>query len=638
MIAPPTNSHLSRHARDCDTWVEYQHMQSLLDPQEVVEDCEGMYEEAYGNVVKRDRDGLVLSDLQQDLVKMSNQPSIRYVYRRFVIIKLNTDVHGRPGEEDWVSCRNARFHFRVVNLLIIPSASGNWSQGSRLGTKLIPRVTRGTYNRYIMCMMLPRDCSPVLSDSRTGLVTWASTGCLDESDPASRSEQRAYAFLNGASTSAPFLCQALRRPNNHSHSFEPWPTDCRLKFRTSYPPPLPQPHHPPTTRSTSMTSSMNTLQIITRAQPTKPSPFSPQLSPMPQHPNTVVVHRSLSATRASPPFPTNPSGTIPRLHPHLLLLGRNRHGRFGKRSCSLPQNAHDGSNQPSNPDPPGLTVLSALRTDRGRSDQRRPGNRRRTARTLSSGGSRPGQRHGSSIQKDERLPRNFRSCTVRQPPSHQPPGLTRTFAAYFRWSWLWMLYTTGIPSKFSASRECSPTAPPTDPHTNTPFRAFNVSFMIYSIIQIAEIREIGGALSDQTGISDIPINVLTTIIPCVIAAAELAYIGLGWKIYTEFGWQVYKFLGADRQIKKMYAQFQVFECLVKFDVFFWVAFCVQLIWLVLQKQDWEYYVTVAALPLSIIVLVEGNLAARHENKWMMYTFISGCFGALVYFVYKVRAS
>lgn len=166
--------------------------------------------------------------------------------------------------------------------------------------------------------------------------------------------------------------------------------------------------------------------------------------------------------------------------------------------------------------------------------------------------------------------------------------------------------------------------------------AFNLSFMVYSIIQIGEIRAIGGNLTKQTGISDIPINVLTTMIPCVIAAAELAYIGLGWKIYTEFGWQVYKLLGADRQIKKMYAHFQVFECLVKFDVFFWVAFCVQLIWLVLQnKPDWEYYVTVAALPLSIIVLVEGNLAARHENKWMMCTFIAGCFGAVFYFAYKL---
>lgn len=86
-------------------------MQSLLNPEEIVEDCEGMYEDAYGSVAKRDRDELVLSDLQQDLVKMSNQPAIRSVYRRYVIIKSNVDVHGRAREEDWVSCRNAAFHF-----------------------------------------------------------------------------------------------------------------------------------------------------------------------------------------------------------------------------------------------------------------------------------------------------------------------------------------------------------------------------------------------------------------------------------------------------------------------------------------------------------------------------------------------
>ena len=78
-------------------------MQSLLQPHEIVEDCEGMYEDAYDNVAKRERDGLVLSDLQQDLAKMSDQPAIRYVYRRFVIIKSDADVHGRSGEEDWVS-------------------------------------------------------------------------------------------------------------------------------------------------------------------------------------------------------------------------------------------------------------------------------------------------------------------------------------------------------------------------------------------------------------------------------------------------------------------------------------------------------------------------------------------------------
>ncbi|EGO04580.1 hypothetical protein SERLA73DRAFT_173875 [Serpula lacrymans var. lacrymans S7.3] len=161
---------------------------------------------------------------------------------------------------------------------------------------------------------------------------------------------------------------------------------------------------------------------------------------------------------------------------------------------------------------------------------------------------------------------------------------------------------------------------------------FNILFLVYAIIQIGEIQ---ASSTSASGIIHIPVNVLANIIPVVISVAELAYIGLGWKIYDEFGWKVYKFLGADRRIKRMYASYQIFECLVKFDVFFWVGFSVQFIWLVLQHDDWEYYVTCAALPLSIVLLVEGHLAARHENKWMMFTFMVGCAGALVYFIFKL---
>ncbi|KII93667.1 hypothetical protein PLICRDRAFT_171391 [Plicaturopsis crispa FD-325 SS-3] len=166
---------------------------------------------------------------------------------------------------------------------------------------------------------------------------------------------------------------------------------------------------------------------------------------------------------------------------------------------------------------------------------------------------------------------------------------------------------------------------------------FNALFLVYAVIQIFEIRDslltTTGEVSQ--GISHIPIDVLTTIIPIVIAVAQLVYMGLGWKIYHEFGWKVYKFLGADRRIKKMYANYQIFECLVKFDVFFWIGFSVQFIWIVLQSDNWEYYVTCAALPLSIVLLIEGHLAARHENTVMMVTFMTGCLGAFVYFAYKL---
>ncbi|KAG1845475.1 hypothetical protein DFJ58DRAFT_800784 [Suillus subalutaceus] len=161
---------------------------------------------------------------------------------------------------------------------------------------------------------------------------------------------------------------------------------------------------------------------------------------------------------------------------------------------------------------------------------------------------------------------------------------------------------------------------------------FNLLFLLYAVIEIGEIKD---SSTTSAGIVHVSVTVLTDVVPAVISVAEIAYIGLGWKIYNEFGWKVYKFLGADRRIKKMYATYQIFECLVKFDIFFWVGFSVQFIWLVLQKDDVEYYITWAALPLSILLLVEGHLAARHENKWMMGTFMFGSMGALVYFSYKL---
>ena len=204
MIAPPTNSHLSRYARDCDMWVEYQHMQSLLDPQEITEDCEGMYEDAYGSAAKQDRDGLVLSDLEQDLVNMSNQPAIRNAYRRFVIIKSDADVRGRPGEQDWVSDRN-EFHVRVIDLLVVSSVSGSWFRGSGLATKSIPRTTHDIYGRYIMCTMVTGEVVSLKSQISRRVVTW--TGYSGNFDP--ERSHRSFRTTGSHSLEQCFHCPSL---------------------------------------------------------------------------------------------------------------------------------------------------------------------------------------------------------------------------------------------------------------------------------------------------------------------------------------------------------------------------------------------------------------------------------------------
>lgn len=112
------------------------------------------------------------------------------------------------------------------------------------------------------------------------------------------------------------------------------------------------------------------------------------------------------------------------------------------------------------------------------------------------------------------------------------------------------------------------------------------------------------------------------------------YIGLGWRIWQEFGWKVYKTLGADRRIKQMFANYQIFICLVKFDVFFFIGFGVQLIFLVLKREDWEHYVTIVAMPLSFILLLVGHWAVTKEHVQIMRAFLLGCIGAMIYFIYK----
>ncbi|KAG9126409.1 hypothetical protein FRC07_003513 [Ceratobasidium sp. 392] len=163
-----------------------------------------------------------------------------------------------------------------------------------------------------------------------------------------------------------------------------------------------------------------------------------------------------------------------------------------------------------------------------------------------------------------------------------------------------------------------------------------MQFMFLALYSIIQISEIGGKAETIISTASLQtVKILTTSIPCVIAFAQIVYAALAWKLYEEFGWKVYKLLGADRLVKKMYAHYLFYECLIKFDGFFWVGFSVQYLALVLNPGDVEYYLTLAMTPGCFIVLIVGHLAARHENKWMMISFFLGCLAALVYFSYKL---
>lgn len=97
-------------------------------------------------------------------------------------------------------------------------------------------------------------------------------------------------------------------------------------------------------------------------------------------------------------------------------------------------------------------------------------------------------------------------------------------------------------------------------------------------------------------------------------------------------------IGADIQTRRRYLGYQVFVVFLKFDFFFGVAFAMSFLILVANRNDWEYAVTIAALPAAIIVLFLASWAATKEIKSLMAFSIACFLAGAVYFIYKVGPS
>jgi hypothetical protein len=135
----------------------------------------------------------------------------------------------------------------------------------------------------------------------------------------------------------------------------------------------------------------------------------------------------------------------------------------------------------------------------------------------------------------------------------------------------------------------------------------------------------------------------------------LIYIWLTWLIYQEFGWEIYKKIGADRAIKKMYKWYQVFAVVLKFgrqsalvvnrkvepssyyhtDYFFFIGFSLQILFLVFHESESEKLLTEIAIPFALVLLIFGYLAAKYEWKYLMWGFLAGCVAAATYFAAKL---
>ena len=141
---------------------------------------------------------------------------------------------------------------------------------------------------------------------------------------------------------------------------------------------------------------------------------------------------------------------------------------------------------------------------------------------------------------------------------------------------------------------------------------YNVGLLIYGAVQMEQIKQafslLAGdnhALWDQTK-------------PFLIAIPVILAFGTGflsiaaWKLYDEFAWTIYKHISADLRMKRRYLTFQIYIALLKFDFFFFLGFTVQFV-VIVQTHKSEFALTIAAIPVTIFILIMAAIWPRREN-------------------------
>jgi len=166
---------------------------------------------------------------------------------------------------------------------------------------------------------------------------------------------------------------------------------------------------------------------------------------------------------------------------------------------------------------------------------------------------------------------------------------------------------------------------------------YNVGLLIYGAVQMEQIKDAVLQLAGEDFINpDIwsDTKPFLVAIPCILALGTILMAACAWKLYDEFAWTIYKRISADLRMKRHYLQYQVYIALLKFDFFFFLGFTVQFVVIVTQRHI-EFALTIAAMPVTIIILLAGAWFVRRENIWGTITVIIFYVGGLAYFIFKM---
>ncbi|KAJ1960994.1 hypothetical protein IWQ62_004022 [Dispira parvispora] len=160
---------------------------------------------------------------------------------------------------------------------------------------------------------------------------------------------------------------------------------------------------------------------------------------------------------------------------------------------------------------------------------------------------------------------------------------------------------------------------------------FNIVLFVYSLIQYFQNKS---ASTQNSTVADSLVLRLCLII--ILAICSLSFLALTWEIFLDFGWKIFKKLGADLALRQRYKRHQILITLLKLDVFFFIAYSVQLATLVLKDTDVETWLQIGlVIPGSVLVLFLAFFALHREIGYCMLAVMGILVAGLAYFVYRL---
>ncbi|GAA5822436.1 hypothetical protein JCM10212_006212 [Sporobolomyces blumeae] len=164
---------------------------------------------------------------------------------------------------------------------------------------------------------------------------------------------------------------------------------------------------------------------------------------------------------------------------------------------------------------------------------------------------------------------------------------------------------------------------------------FQVAMLVYSAVLPRQLAHaLDGSNADTPRVRHL-VHAYAVVIPCVVGASSVALGWLTWRLYEEFGWDVFKRIGADIKLRKCYQVYEIFVALLKFDAFFFLGFEIQFLVLVTGTPTAEFVLTIVALPIILIILALTAVAVRIESRIGVGVSLVCQTAGMAYFAYKL---